>query len=44
MRISSARISMSISSASGRGVFAKLKFESGVHSVQRVPETEAGGR
>jgi peptide chain release factor 1 len=29
---------------SGRDVFAKLKFESGVHRVQRVPETEAGGR
>jgi peptide chain release factor 1 len=29
---------------SGRGVFARLKFESGVHRVQRVPETEAGGR
>jgi len=29
---------------SGRGVFAKLKFESGVHRVQRVPETESGGR
>jgi peptide chain release factor 1 len=28
----------------GRGVFAKLKFESGVHRVQRVPATEAGGR
>ena len=28
----------------GVGVFAKLKFESGVHRVQRVPETEAGGR
>jgi len=28
----------------GRGVFAKLKFESGVHRVQRVPETEASGR
>ena len=28
----------------GRGVFARLKFESGVHRVQRVPETEAGGR
>ena len=28
----------------GRGVFAKLKFESGVHRVQRVPETEAQGR
>ncbi len=29
---------------SGEGVFAKLKFESGVHRVQRVPETEAQGR
>lgn len=28
----------------GSGVFAKLKFESGVHRVQRVPATEAGGR
>jgi peptide chain release factor 1 len=28
----------------GRGAFAKLKFESGVHRVQRVPVTEAGGR
>ncbi len=28
----------------GRGVFAKLKFESGVHRVQRVPDTEAQGR
>ncbi|MBC2835387.1 peptide chain release factor 1 [Paragemmobacter straminiformis] len=28
----------------GEGVFAKLKFESGVHRVQRVPETEAQGR
>ncbi len=28
----------------GRGVFAKLKFESGVHRVQRVPVTESGGR
>src|SRR5712692_9992593 len=27
-----------------RGVFAKLKFESGVHRVQRVPDTEASGR
>lgn len=31
-------------SVSGRGVFARLKFESGVHRVQRVPETESGGR
>ena len=31
-------------SISGRGVFARLKFESGVHRVQRVPETEASGR
>ena len=29
---------------SGAAVFARLKFESGVHRVQRVPETEAGGR
>ena len=29
---------------SGTNVFARLKFESGVHRVQRVPETEAGGR
>ncbi|HYN37807.1 MAG TPA: PCRF domain-containing protein, partial [Rhodospirillales bacterium] len=28
----------------GHGVFARLKFESGVHRVQRVPETEASGR
>jgi len=28
----------------GKGVFARLKFESGVHRVQRVPVTEAGGR
>jgi peptide chain release factor 1 len=31
-------------SISGKGVFARLKFESGVHRVQRVPETEGGGR
>jgi peptide chain release factor 1 len=29
---------------SGRGAFARMKFESGVHRVQRVPETESGGR
>ncbi|MBT9383218.1 peptide chain release factor 1 [Pseudooceanicola sp. CBS1P-1] len=28
----------------GEGVFARLKFESGVHRVQRVPQTESGGR
>jgi len=28
----------------GEGVFAKMKYESGVHRVQRVPETESGGR
>ena len=28
----------------GAGVFARLKYESGVHRVQRVPETESGGR
>ncbi|MCW3837358.1 peptide chain release factor 1 [Sphingomonas canadensis] len=31
-------------SVEGKGVFARLKFESGVHRVQRVPVTEAGGR
>ena len=31
-------------SISGRGVFQRLKFESGVHRVQRVPVTESGGR
>ncbi len=33
-----------IASVNGQGVFARLKFESGVHRVQRVPATEAGGR
>ncbi|MEL6743843.1 MAG: peptide chain release factor 1 [Pseudomonadota bacterium] len=33
-----------VASIAGRGVFARLKFESGVHRVQRVPETESGGR
>jgi len=33
-----------IASVSGQGVFARLKFESGVHRVQRVPVTESGGR
>jgi len=33
-----------IAQVKGRGVFARLKFESGVHRVQRVPETEASGR
>ena len=28
----------------GKGAFARLKYESGVHRVQRVPETESGGR
>ena len=31
-------------SIAGRGVFARLKFESGVHRVQRVPTTDSGGR
>lgn len=31
-------------SIAGKGVFARLKFESGVHRVQRVPTTESGGR
>jgi peptide chain release factor 1 len=33
-----------IASISGKGVFARLKYESGVHRVQRVPATEASGR
>ena len=33
-----------VASITGAGVFAKLKFESGVHRVQRVPATESGGR
>jgi peptide chain release factor 1 len=33
-----------IASVAGQGVFARLKFESGVHRVQRVPATESGGR
>src|SRR6188508_144752 len=33
-----------VASISGIGVFARLKFESGVHRVQRVPATESGGR
>jgi peptide chain release factor 1 len=33
-----------IAEVAGRGVFARLKFESGVHRVQRVPVTEASGR
>src|SRR3546814_1786700 len=32
-----------VASVSGQGVFAKLKFESGVHRVQRVPATESQG-
>ena len=28
----------------GEGAYSKLKYESGVHRVQRVPETESGGR
>ncbi len=33
-----------IATVTGDGVFGRLKFESGVHRVQRVPATEAGGR
>ena len=33
-----------IASITGRSVFSRLKFESGVHRVQRVPTTESGGR
>ena len=31
-------------SVSGSGAYSKLKFENGAHRVQRVPETESGGR
>ncbi|TDQ61481.1 peptide chain release factor 1 [Maritalea mobilis] len=33
-----------VASIKGQGAYARLKFESGVHRVQRVPETESGGR
>ncbi|MGL5736762.1 MAG: PCRF domain-containing protein, partial [Beijerinckiaceae bacterium] len=33
-----------VAEISGAGVYARLKFESGVHRVQRVPDTETGGR
>jgi peptide chain release factor 1 len=33
-----------VATVTGEGVFGRLKFESGVHRVQRVPTTEAGGR
>jgi peptide chain release factor 1 len=33
-----------VARVSGEGVYARLKYESGVHRVQRVPETESGGR
>ena len=33
-----------VASIAGKGVYARLKFESGVHRVQRVPDTEASGR
>src|SRR3546814_18779023 len=33
-----------VASVTGQGVFAKLKFESGVHSVQSMPVPESGGR
>jgi peptide chain release factor 1 len=33
-----------VAAITGKGVFARLKFESGVHRVQRIPVTEAGGR
>ncbi len=37
-------IKEAVATIGGRGVYARLKFESGVHRVQRVPETEASGR
>src|SRR5690606_1349776 len=33
-----------IANVSGKGVYARMKYESGVHRVQRVPATEASGR
>ena len=33
-----------VANVTGNGVFARMKFESGVHRVQRVPVTESGGR
>ncbi len=33
-----------VANVKGKGVFARMKFESGVHRVQRVPTTESGGR
>lgn len=37
-------IKEAVAHVKGENVFARLKFESGVHRVQRVPETESGGR
>lgn len=37
-------IQEAVCSITGSGVFGFLKFESGVHRVQRVPDTESGGR
>lgn len=33
-----------VANITGKGVFSRLKYESGVHRVQRIPETESGGR
>ena len=43
-RPGSAAFKEATASITGRDVFARLKYESGVHRVQRVPETEASGR
>jgi peptide chain release factor 1 len=43
-RSSSGGLKEVIASISGRGVYSRLKYESGVHRVQRVPATEASGR
>ncbi len=37
-------IKEAVATISGKGVFSRLKFESGVHRVQRIPATETGGR
>ena len=44
VKICGSRLQEATASVSGVGVFGRLKFESGVHRVQRVPETETQGR
>ena len=44
MKRKSAGLKKSAFLVNGHGAYSRLKFESGVHRVQRVPETESGGR